>query len=308
MLKVGVIGVGYLGQHHARIFSELENAKLVAVVDLDKKRADDIADKYGAASYTDFTDIFSKVDAVSIVTPTTTHFATAIECINAGKDILIEKPITSSPDEAQKLIEEAEKRGVIIQVGHLERFNPAVVKVYSLIDKPVFFEAERLSPFTGRGTDVDVVIDLMIHDIDVILSILALNGETISAKDIKAVAAKVLTDKPDVSKVWLDFGGNIQALLTASRVSSEKSRILKIYQKGSQITLDYQGMNIKRFVKKDGIIHGETIEVEKKESLKEELIDFVDCVITRRRPVVSGAEGMNALKIALKITEEGVII
>lgn len=308
MLNIGVIGVGYLGQHHARIFSELKNVRLAAIVDIDKVRADDIAAKYDSSAYTDFREIFDKVDAISIVTPTNTHFETALECINAGKDLFIEKPITSTPEEAERLIEEAEKKGIIIQVGHIERFNPAVLKVYSLIENPVFFEAERLSPFMGRGTDVDIIIDLMIHDIDIILSILSHNGNSVYVKDIKAVAARVLTDRLDVAKAWFNFEDNIQAVMTASRLSSEKSRILKIFQKDSYIVLDYQNMTIKRFFKKDGEIGKETIHIEKKEPLKEELRDFVDCIIKRRKPIVTAVDGMNALKIAFKIIKEGIMV
>lgn len=308
MLNIGVIGVGYLGQHHARIFSGLENVRLAAIADIDKKRADEIAAKHDSASYTDFREIFDKVDAVSIVTPTITHFETALECINAGKDLFIEKPITSTPQEAERLIEEAEKRGIIIQVGHIERFNPAVLKVYSLIENPVFFEAERLSPFMGRGTDVDIVIDLMIHDIDIILSILSRNGKSVSVKDIKAVATRAITERLDEAKTWVTFEDNIQALMTASRLSSEKSRILKIFQKDSHIVLDYQEMSIERFFKKDGRITKETIPVEKKEPLKEELRDFVDCINTRRKPIVTAVDGMNALKIAFKIIKEGIMV
>ncbi len=308
MLNIGVIGVGYLGHHHARIFSQLENVRLSAIVDIDKKKADHIASKYNTSSYTDFREIFDKVDAISIVTPTINHFETALECINAGKDIFIEKPITSTPEEAERLIDEAQKRGNIIQVGHIERFNPAVLKVYSLIENPIFFEAERLSPFIGRGTDVDIIIDLMIHDIDIILSILSHNGKDIAIKDIKAVGAKVLTNRLDVAKAWLSFGDNIQAVATASRLSSEKSRILKILQRDAHIVLDYQNMNIKRFFVENGEIKKDIIQVEKKEPLKEELIDFTDCVINRRKPRVSAIDGLKALKVAFRIIKEGTMI
>lgn len=308
MLKIGVIGVGYLGQHHARIYSELENVRLIGIFDTDYKRSEEIAQKYGCASYADLRNLLDKVDAASIAAPTTEHFKIAIECIKAGKDILIEKPVTQSPLEAENLIDEAEKKDIIIQVGHIERFNPAVRKVYSCINNPIFFEAERLSPFTGRGIDVDIAVDLMIHDIDIILSILSVNGKTANLKDIKAVAARVLTDKPDVAKAWLDFGNNIHAVLTASRVSTQRSRILRIFQKDSHIILDYQGMNIKRFFHQSGEIKSEIINMDRKEPLKEELKDFVDCVITRRKPLVTAVDGMNALKIALKVTEMGVVI
>lgn len=308
MLKVGVIGVGYLGQHHARIYSELDNVHLAGIFDIDEKRAQDIAQSYRAVPYSNLKDILNKVDAVSIVTPTISHFAIAAECIKAGKDILIEKPITYTLKEAEQLIDAAEKKDVIIQVGHLERFNPAIGKLYSLITEPIFFEAERLSPFTGRATDVDVTVDLMIHDIDIILSILSHNGKVPSVKDVKAIATSVLTDKADVAKAWFDFGDNINAVLTASRVSTKKSRMLKVFQRDSHIILDYQQMTIKRFFKLDGEVKVEIIETEKKEPLKEELRDFVNCVVTRRKPLVTAVEGMNALKTAFKVTEMGVMV
>lgn len=308
MLRVAVIGVGYLGQHHARIFSEFENVRLVGVVDKNKNRAEEIAKKYGCTPYSDLADILTNVDALSIVTPTTEHFAVAIECIKAGKDILIEKPVTLNPDDAEKLIVEAHKRNVIIQVGHIERFNPAFKKAYCLIDDPVFFEAERLSPFTGRGTDVDVAVDLMIHDIDIILSILSRKGKSIIVKDLKAVSARVKTEKPDVAKAWFDFGDDIHAMLTASRVSMEKSRVLKIFQKDSHIVIDYQGMTLKRFFRQNGVFKMEIIQTEKKEPLKEELRHFVDCVVKRKKPLVTVIDGMNALKMALKVSERGMIL
>ncbi|MCX7913500.1 MAG: Gfo/Idh/MocA family oxidoreductase [Thermodesulfovibrionales bacterium] len=304
MLKVGVIGVGYLGQHHARIFSELENVELVAVVDIDIHKTKSIAAKHKSIPYTNFREILDKVDAISIVTPTETHFEIALECLKAGKDIFIEKPITKTIKDSEILIEESERRGKIIQVGHIERFNPAVLKVYQYIEDPIFFEAERLSPFTGRGIDVDIILDLMIHDIDIILSILSTNGYDKKVKDLKAVAAKVLTDHFDVAKVWLDFSCNIQASMTACRLSSGKSRKLKILQRNSHIILDYQNMGLKRFYKQNGEIVSDSIFVEKKEPLKEELKDFIECVITRRKPRVTAVDGLNALDLALQITRE----
>lgn len=304
MLKVGVVGVGYLGEHHARVFSELEDVKLVAVVDIDKSRTKSIAERYKSLPFFDFREILDEVDAVSIVTPTETHFEIAFECLKAGKDIFIEKPITTKIEEALKLIEESEKRDKIVQVGHIERFNPAVREVYQFIEEPIFFEAERLSPFTGRGVDVDIILDLMIHDIDIILSILDSKGMETEAKDIKAVAAKVQTYQYDVAKAWLDFGNSIQALMKASRLSSTKSRKIKILQRDSHIILDYQNMTIKRYYKKNGEIVTDTIPVEKKEPLKEELKDFVQCVIERRRPLVTAVDALRALRLAIRISEE----
>jgi len=297
-VRIGVIGVGYLGQHHERIYSELENVELTAVVDIDKKKADAFAEKYGCKAYYDYKHILNEVDAVSIVTPTTTHYSIALDCIKAGKDILIEKPITMNVKEAEKLINEAGKRDCIIQVGHLERYNPAVLAASEMIKKPLFIESERLSPFLGRGTDVDVTLDLMIHDIDIILSLISS-----PVKDIRAVGAKVLTDKIDVAKAWLAFENGCIALATVSRLSPEKLRRLKVFQKDSYISIDYQSSEIKRhFRTKEGISFAVT-KPENKEPLKEELKDFINCVKERRRPTVSAVEGKNALKIVLEISK-----
>lgn len=310
MINVGVIGVGYLGQHHARIYSELGSelgsVRLVGIVDTDRNRAVKISDKYGCEVYSDYRDILGSVDALSIVTPTTMHYQTALDCIKAGKDILIEKPITATVEEADRLIDAADKAGIIIQVGHLERFNPVFLAARSLMDKPVFIETERLSPFLGRGIDVDITLDLMIHDIDIIRALLKGSDSGIpDVKDMKVTGAKVLTDNIDIAMAWLEFSNGVQALMKASRVSFEKSRKLKIFQKDSYLLVDYQNMEIKRFCKKgSNEIIQETINIEKKEPLKEELKDFAECVVSRRRPVVSATEGRDALKIALQIGEK----
>jgi predicted dehydrogenase len=294
-VKVGVIGVGYLGQHHARIYSELKEAELVGVVDIDKTKADMFAEKYRCESYTDYRDILHKVEALSIVTPTISHFDIALDCLKAGRDILVEKPITVSIDEADKLIKNA--NDCIIQVGHLERYNPAILAVSDMINEPVFIESERFSPFLGRGTDVDVTLDLMIHDIDIILRLISC-----PIKEMKAVGAKVLTDKIDVAKAWLEFENGCTALATVSRLSPEKQRKLKIFQKDTYISIDYQTPEIKRYFRNEGGIESEIKIPEHKEPLKEELIDFVRCVKERRRPLVSAVEGREALKVVLEIS------
>jgi predicted dehydrogenase len=298
-VKIGVIGVGYLGQHHARIYSEIEEAELSAVVDTDKEKADSFAGKYGSKSYTDYRDILQKVDALSIVTPTTTHYSIALDCLRAGKDVLIEKPITVSVEEADGLIMEAGKQGCIIQVGHLERYNPAVLSASDMIREPLFIESERLSPFLGRGTDVDVTLDLMIHDVDIILSLVAL-----PVKEIKAVGAKVLTEKIDVAKAWLEFENGCMALATVSRLSPEKLRRLKVFQRESYILIDYQNSEIKRYFKSEEGISFEITKPQKREPLKEELKDFISNVRERRRPRVSAIEGRDALKVVTEITEK----
>lgn len=299
-IKAGVIGVGYLGQHHARIYSGLEGVKLVAVADASAERADEIAARYGARAVEDFREMLDEVDAVSIVTPTSTHYEVAIECLKAGKHLLIEKPITATVAEADSLIEEADKRGAVIQVGHLERYNPALVSLLGLIEEPVFIESERIAPFVHRALDVDVTIDLMIHDIDIVMSILGVAG----VKDVRVAGAKVLTERFDLAKAWVEFEGGVTALITGSRISRIKQRILKIYQKYSFLMLDYQKMRIRRFYRAGDAIEGETIKVEGKEPLREELADFVDCLRTGRRPLVTAADGRNALQVALEITNK----
>ncbi len=297
-VRVGVIGVGYLGQHHARIYSEIEEAELIAVVDIDQKRADTFAAKYGCEAYYDFRDVLNKVDVLSVVTPTTTHHDIALGCLKAGKDILIEKPITVNIKEADELIRESEKMGCIIQVGHLERYNPAVLAASEMFKEPMFIESERFSPFLGRGTDVDVTLDLMIHDIDIILSLI-----TLPVKEIRAVGAEVLTGKIDVAKAWLEFENGCIALATVSRLSPDKLRRLKVFQKDSYISIDYQNSEIKRYFRNEKGISFEVTRPEKKEPLKEELRDFIHCVKERGRPKVSALEGRNALKVVLQITD-----
>lgn len=313
-VKVGVIGVGYLGQHHARIYSEIEDVELTGVVDIVKKKADEFAEKYGCESYTDYRDILHKVDALSIATPTISHYSIALTCLKAGKDILVEKPITVNVRDADKLITESKKRGCIIQVGHLERYNPAMLAVSGMVKEPMFIESERLSPFLGRGTDVDVTLDLMIHDVDIILAIMSQQsnpplppftkgGRRGIIKDIKATGASVLTDKIDVAKAWLELENGCVALITASRLAPEKQRRLKIFQKDSYISIDYQSSEIKRYFRTKEGISFDVKKPENKEPLREELKDFISCVKERRRPMVSAVEGRVALKIVLEITE-----
>ncbi|MEW6163404.1 MAG: Gfo/Idh/MocA family oxidoreductase [Nitrospirota bacterium] len=298
-VRVGVIGVGYLGQHHARTYSEIEEAELIAVVDIDKKKAGVFAEKYGCEACSDHREILHKVDALSIVTPTTSHYSIALECLRAGKDILIEKPITGDIKEADELIIELEKRGCILQVGHLERYNPALLAASEMVKEPRFIEAERLSPFLGRGIDVDVTLDLMIHDIDIILSLISS-----PVKEIRAVGAEVLTSKIDVAKAWLEFENGCIALITASRLSPEKQRRLKVFQKDSYISIDLQSCEVRRYFRTGEGISFDVIKPENKEPLREELRDFINCVKERKRPKVSATEGRNALKIVLEITNK----
>lgn len=299
-VKVGVIGVGYLGEHHARIYSALESVELVGVMDISVGRCGDIANRYGCSCYEDIDRLIHDSDALSIVAPTPLHHEIGLKCLEYGKDILVEKPITVTVEEADELINKAEEKGLILQVGHLERFNPAVTVLEGYLTEPVFFESERLSPFLERAAGVDVTLDLMIHDIDIILSL-----SKSHPKRVSAVGSSVLSNKIDVVKAWIDFENGVSALISAGRLSPEKIRRLKIFQKDSYMILDYQNAMIKRHYKTESntIMH-DMIKPASREPLREELIDFVRCITTRSQPVVSGVEARDALKIALDINDQ----
>ena len=297
MIKVGVIGVGSIGVHHARIFSDIKGVKLVGIVDTDTGRAREIASKYNCEVYNSYLDIIDSVDAVSIAAPTTLHFRIGMDFLKRNKNVLVEKPITTTIEEAEILISEAEKRNLVLQVGHLERFNAGVSMISKMVEKPQFIESQRLSPFLGRSVDVDVTLDLMIHDIDIILSLV--NSEI---SDLRATGAKVLTDNIDVAHAWIEFENGCVAEAVTSRMADEKVRQLKIYQHNSFMDLDYQSQEITCYKKKNGNVGKEIKKPEEKEPLKEQLISFIDCVKNGTQPLVSGHEGREALKVALKIS------
>jgi predicted dehydrogenase len=298
MIKVGVIGVGYLGQHHARIYSQLPNVELVGVVDINYERAQRIAAQWGCEAYTHYNDILNKVDALSIVVPTSYHYDVAMDALAAHKDILIEKPITSTVHEAEKLIEEAARNERILQVGHLERFNSGLITLSPLVEEPILIESQRLSPFLGRGVDVDVTVDLMVHDIDIILSLV--NSEI---TDLKAQGIKVLTDNIDLAHAWVEFKNGCVAIIVANRISSIKMRSLKVFQHNAFIELDYITHEVSYYAHYKKTVEREIIKAEKEEPLKEELFSFVECIEKREKPVVSGVEGKEALRIAHMISD-----
>lgn len=297
MIKVGVVGVGSIGQHHARIFSGLKDVELVGVVDADKARSEELAAKYGCGAYTDYKDIIDSVDAVSIAVPTTLHFQTGMDFLKNNKSLLIEKPITTTLDEADELIAEAEKRNLILQVGHLERFNSGVSMVSGMVKNPQFIESQRLSPFLGRGIDVDVTLDLMIHDIDIILSLV---NSKIS--DLRATGAHVMTENIDIAHAWIEFENGCIAEAVSSRIANNKRRRLKVFQENTFIDLDYQTQEITCYKKQEGKVRKEIERPEEKEPLKEQLISFIDCISNNKQPIVSGQEGKEALKVVLKVS------
>ncbi len=297
MINVGVIGTGSIGQHHARIFAGLDNVKLIGIVDVNRQKGEELAQKYCCDYYNNYMEIMDRVDAVSIAVPTTLHFNTGMDFLKQNKDVLMEKPITSNINEAETLIAEAEKRNLILQVGHLERFNAGVSMLSKMVDKPRFIEAQRLSPFLGRGTDVDVTLDLMIHDIDIILSLV--NSDII---DLRVTGAKVVTENIDIAHAWIEFENGCVAKAVTSRIGTEKVRQLKVFQQNSFLDLDYQSQKITYHKKRDDRLVKETLRPEEKEPLKEQLISFIESVSNRSKPLVSGREGKEALKVAFKIS------
>jgi predicted dehydrogenase len=298
MIKVAVIGVGYLGMHHARIYSELPGCELTAVVDVDPDRAGKIAAQFGCRAETDFRRLIGEVDAASIVVPTAQHFPVGLEFLRSGTDLLIEKPITSTVSEAAALIREAQKSGAVLQVGHVERFNPGVREVFGCFKAPSFIEAQRRAPFGVRGTDVDVTLDLMIHDIDIILALVKSK-----VKNVRAAGAGVVSDHLDVASAWIEFENGCIALATASRVSSERLRRFRIFERDRVISLNFQNQQVSVKTKLDKDIHVREIIPGTLEPLKAELESFLECVATRRQPMVTGDDGLEALKVALRISK-----
>jgi len=294
-IKAAVIGVGYLGRHHARIYSSLEGVELIGVVDASAEARESIAGEYGTEAYADYRDVLPLVDVLSIVTPTVTHFDIAMDCLRAGKNLLIEKPITATLEEANSLLQEAHSLGSIVQVGHLERYNPAV-------KSPYLIEAERVSPYLGRATDVDTTLDLMIHDIDIVASLLA--RPTI--KSIRAAGSMFVSGNVDMAKAWLEFDNDNDAvaILTASRVAGEKKRLLRVFQGDECLELDYQNMKILRKFPEDNMMGLEEISIQEREPLREEIVDFLECVREKREPMVSIGEGLYALDVAMRISQQ----
>jgi predicted dehydrogenase len=302
-MRVAVIGVGHLGQHHARLLSSMKDVELVGVVDVKRDRAEEIAGKYGTRGFTSAADLAGMVDAVSIATPTSTHVTIALPFVDAGVPVLVEKPLAASLEEADRLLAAAAERGTLVATGHTERFNPAVAMAMPLVDAPRFIEIHRLGTFPERSLDIDVVFDLMIHDLDVVLSLV--DSEVSS---IDAVGVPVLTGRVDIANARLRFANGCIANMTASRISRDRVRKIRFFQPMAYLSIDYaaQKLEVWRLVRQ-GVappsIQGGDVEVGSEEPLKRELADFVDAVATRRPPLVTGAEGRRALALAQQITD-----
>ncbi|MBU1767062.1 MAG: Gfo/Idh/MocA family oxidoreductase [Candidatus Omnitrophica bacterium] len=299
-IRVAVIGVGYMGQRHARIFSEIENASLVGVCDSSDEQRDKIALNFDTTPYSDYRQLIGKVDGVSIATPTKFHYLIAKYFLENGIHVLVEKVITSSEKEALELIELSIKNKLVLQVGHVERYNSAVIKLGEIVSSPLFIECHRVGPYPGRGTETNVVKEVMIHDLDIILQLV-----NSPVKSIDAVGAEVLSKTADIVNARIHFASGCVANVTASRVSEKALRKIRIFQKNSYISLDYFNQTIDMLEKGEGnTIKKTPVPIDKKEPLKEELKDFLDCVQYNRQPKVSGEDGLKALQLANLICEK----
>ncbi len=300
-LRVAVIGVGHLGRFHAEKFAQMEDAELVAVVDIVEERAKKVAKRLGVKWFTNFEEVIPLVDAVSIVTPTVTHYEIAKRCAEEGRHLFVEKPVTEHPKTAKELIELARKKGVVLQVGHIERFQPPIKEMLKRVSFPLFIEAHRLSQFTERALDVDVVLDLMIHDIDLVL---ALNRE-VEVKALLAAGAPVLSEKLDIASARIVFENGCSANLTASRISLTPQRRFRVFEKGryaSADTISRTYFEIRLTEERRLVSRQESFE--KADPLKEELRAFVKSVLEEREPPVSGVDALRALELAHRIKEE----
>ncbi len=304
-LAVGVAGVGYLGRFHALIYARHPDIELVGVADSDAETAQRVAEEAGCEAFTDATDLIDRVDAVSIVVPTTTHLAVTRPFLEAGRHVLLEKPIATSVEEGREIVDLADRAGVILQIGHLERFNAGVMALADRIASPRFIEAHRMSPFVARATDVDVISDLMIHDIDIVLSLI--DSEI---RHISAAGAAVLTDHLDIANARLEFANGAVANVIASRVSRERMRRIRVFEHHRYQSLDFidQTLDIAYPEKKAGAewpeIVAERVDIEPVKPLDAEIDAFARSIRTGEAPLVGGEVGLRALDVALQVKQK----
>jgi len=318
MLKVGIVGVGQFGQNHARILNASDKCEFVGLYDIDQKRAKEISNRLGAKAFADFDSLISDIDVLFVVVTTISHFELAERALNNGIHVFIEKPITEKLDQAKKLVKLAEDKKLKIQVGHIERFNPVIMELENKIKKPIFMECHRIAPFTPRGTDIPVVLELMIHDIDLILSFMESKVKRISAS-----GAGVMTKSIDIANARLEFEDGAVANITASRISLKRSRQLRIFQKDAYFSIDFQDKSAKHIKKSkhlykvmpkimmgkfDNIDTEDVVDIvevnapdREKDALTIELESFIQAVEADINPVVDGRAGTRALEVALEI-------
>jgi len=305
-LRVGVAGVGYLGRIHARIYAAMPDVELVGVADVDEKAVKEVAAQYGCAAYTDPQELLGKVDAVSIVVPTIYHGKVAKPFLARGVHMLMEKPIAPTYEESQELVRLADEAGVIFQVGHLERFNAGIMELAARVQSPRFIEVHRIGPFVARATDVDVVTDLMIHDIDIVMALVKSDIKSLSATGIP-----VITDHVDIANARIEFENGAVANVTASRVSSKKLRRIRVFGNRHYYGLDYAEQKLEMAYAVPDPAGGswpkivtEAVDITPHPPLDAELDSFVKAVRTKTPPVVNGHVGLEALRVALLVKEK----
>jgi len=299
LIKVVVVGVGSLGSRHARIYSELPGVELVGVLDTDRERTEEIAAQYNCRPFTDLKDIPSSVEAVSVVVPTDRHYEVAGELMNRGYHLLIEKPITDDVSHARELLRLAEKSNLLLQVGHVERFNPGILEIEKIVKEPRFIECHRNAPFQPRGTEVGVVLDLMIHDLDIILYLVSS-----PVASLEAVGATVLSKHEDIANARIKFKSGCIANITTSRVSPAKMRKIRIFQDDAYISLDYMAQTAQIYRKEAGRIIIDELPIPRGEPLKLEMESFVEAIRLGGKPQVSAEGSLAALEVAVAVTEE----
>jgi predicted dehydrogenase len=300
-IKTGVIGVGYLGQFHAEKYAGIPDVEFVGVVDADPARVAQIAKKLNTRAFSDPAQMLGKVDAVSIVVPTVLHHGLAKQFLEQGVHVLLEKPMTVTIEQADELIDLAKRKGVVFQIGHIERFNPAITAIRTRIKSPRYITAERAAPFTIRCTDVNVVLDLMIHDLDIVSDLAGSDP-----KEVSAVGASIITKEIDMASAWIVFQNGCIADVAASRVSDEKKRLLRLFDSECVYSADYQTQKAVVSRKRDNPVPElltQDISLDRRDTLHEEIRAFVQSVQTGARPLVSGFEGRRALSLARIITQ-----
>ena len=297
-IKIGVVGVGHIGRHHARICSELPQTELVGVFDVDGERCRQVAELHGTEAFGSIEDLAARCQAVTIATPTGTHFPVAAACLRAGCHVLVEKPIADQVEQARALVLLSREKELLLQVGHVERFNPAFRAMEPFLRTPRFIEAHRLCPYPGRNTEIGVVFDLMIHDLEIVLHLVRT-----PVLSIDAVGVAVLSPTEDIANARIRFAGGAVANLTCSRISPEKMRKIRIFQDDAYLSLNYGDQCGEIYRKKDGRIEREPIPIEKDEPLRLQIASFLDCVRSQMIPVVDGGKGVAALDLAMQISD-----
>ena len=305
MLKTAVIGVGYLGRFHAQKYSVITDSELIGVVDVDPESAQNIADELEVPFYTDYHEVLDKADAVSIVVPTVLHYETAKAFLKNGVHVLLEKPFAANIGEAEELEQLSRDMNVRLQIGHLERFNPVFTEFQQLIDQPKFIENIRIAPFPKRGTDVDVILDLMIHDIDLVMAVVGEYPES-----VEGTGVNIITSTTDLANARLRFPSGCIADLTASRVSDKAERKMRIFQSGLYLSLDYGTGQARKLqvdpqaVPDPDTLRPESYQLEKGDALLAEIESFISVVREGKKPKVTGQDGLNAMRVAWQIKEQ----